>query len=290
MEQSELKALVTLLDDPDEEIFDQVRSKLISVGRDAIPALENAWENSFPSENSSGLGLFQNRIEDLIQFIQFETILNELREWAAGVERKVIDGAILVTKYQYPDVDTEKIKRQIQLIKNDIELELDHGLSAFQKITIVNRVLFDVHGFSGNTKNYHAPQNSFINNVLESKKGNPLSLSILYVTLCRELKLPVYGINLPKHFIATYKDDQNDIQFYINPFSKGTIFERADINSFLKQLKIEPKRSYYQPCDNIEMVQRILINLDYSYHKLGYQDKIDDIKEMMQALEDGNNE
>jgi regulator of sirC expression with transglutaminase-like and TPR domain len=75
-----------------------------------------------------------------------------------------------------------------------------------EQVLVMNKVLFDIHGFAGNTTNFHAPQNSFINTVLESKKGNPLLISIIYILMARQLDIPIYGVNLPEHFILAYQD------------------------------------------------------------------------------------
>jgi regulator of sirC expression with transglutaminase-like and TPR domain len=96
--------------------------------------------------------------------------------------------------------------------------------------------------------------------------------------------LPLYGINLPKHFIACYKSSENDVEFYLNPFSKGAVFNREDIIDFLKQLKVEPKESFFQPCSNVDMIERCLVNLDYSYQKLGYENKLKEIRKLMRVL------
>ena len=78
-----------------------------------------------------------------------------------------------------------------------------------EKVRVLNHIIFDVHGFSGNTANFHAPQNSYINNVLESKKGNPLSLSVLYAVIAQRLDVNIYGVNLPEHFILAYVEDSH---------------------------------------------------------------------------------
>jgi len=151
------------------------------------------------------------------------------------------------------------------------------------------------HGFSGNKQNYHAPQNSYFNNVLSSKKGNPLSLAILYSILAQQLDIPIFGVNLPSHFVLAYRDDNaimemisgesnNGVMFYINPFSRGTIFNSQEIEQFLKQLQLEPDRKYFEPCTNLDMVKRMISNLIYSYEKLGYPDKVNELKELQQAL------
>ncbi|MCE3259553.1 MAG: hypothetical protein K0S12_1194, partial [Bacteroidetes bacterium] len=180
--------------------------------------------------------------------------------------------------------------------KQDVWLEIHDDLTGLEKVKIINHILFEIHQFSGNITNYHAPQNSFINVVLENKKGNPVMLSVVYALICKELNIPVYGVNLPQHFVLAYVNDyanlydtnhktlSDNILFYINPFSKGLIFSQKDIDSFLKQLNIEPENKYYLPCSNLEIVKRVLNNLIYSYEKLGYLEKVDELKRLDKSI------
>lgn len=282
----QLRAMIMLLEDPDEAIFSQIKQRLLSLGAPVIPALENIWESTF---NPS----LQRRIEDIIQVIQFSHVKEELRLWADTGGIDLLQGTLLIARYQYPDIDEDDIRRQIELIKKDIWLELNPNLTAFEKIRVVNHILFDVYNFTGNTANYHAPQNSYINNVLESKRGNPLLLSILYSCIAQGLNIPVFGVNLPEHFILAYLDefterksldDEEPILFYINPFSKGAIFSKREINTFLKQLNLEPLRIFYESCPNTEIIKRQLRNLIASYDKLGYPDKVRDLTELLEIL------
>jgi regulator of sirC expression with transglutaminase-like and TPR domain len=203
------------------------------------------------------------------------------------------EGAVLVARYQYPDLNEEKLLKQIQIIKQDVWLELNENLTALEKIKVINHIMFDVHRYGGNTENYHAPENSFINKVLENKKGNPLSLSIIYLLIARQLNLPVFGINLPEHFVLAYIDEYIDpthdweerILFYINPFSKGAVFSRKEIDMFLKQLNIGPEKSYYTPCSNVHVVQRLIRNLISAYTRSGNAEKIEELEEIMHVLE-----
>ncbi|MGE0567983.1 MAG: transglutaminase-like domain-containing protein [Bacteroidia bacterium] len=285
----EIIALITLLDDPDEEIFSEVKSRFIILGPPAIPHLETAWENSFEM-------IMQKRIEDIIHSIQFEALQKALSDWNKEGGEDLLKGILIIARYQYPDLDEEKVLKTLAQIKQDVWLELHDDLTALEKIKIVNHILFEVHQFSGNITNYHAPQNSFINNVLESKKGNPLMLSVIYAIICKELDIPVYGINLPQHFVLAYinehanlmdvnhKSMSNNILFYINPFSKGMIFSHDDIDQFLKQLNVEPDNKYYLPCDNSVIIKRNLTNLIYSYEKLGYLEKLEELKKLEKML------
>jgi regulator of sirC expression with transglutaminase-like and TPR domain len=292
MNKKEINALISLLDDPDEVIFNQVSAKFLSLGEQVIPVLENAWEYSFDP-------LIQNRIENIIHQIQFDLIRTELKEWTRPDKQNLLEGTLLIAKYQYPDINIEKINKQLHQIKQDVWLELNDNLTALEKVKIINHILFDVHSFSGNTSNYQAPQNSYINNVLESKKGNPLLLSIIYTIIAQSLDIPIYGVNLPEHFVLCYINKEHtgvplpiiigsetgDVLFYINPFSKGAVFGRAEIDVFLKQLKLEQLDIFYEPCSNNEIIKRLLRNLIGSYEKLGYPHKTNELKVLLNSLD-----
>ncbi len=172
---------------------------------------------------------------------------------------------------------------------------MNPNLTALEKVRVLNHIIFEVHGFSGNTTNFHAPQNSYINNVLDSKRGNPLSLSILYTIIAQSLEIPIYGVNLPEHFILAYATEKTDlpvpinskdekVMFYINPFSKGTVFGKNEVDSFLRQLKVKAIPSFYEPCSNIDMIRRLINNLSFAYEKLGYPDKVNDIRRLQKAI------
>jgi len=288
MNKNEVEALIRLLEDPDEEIFKHIKDKILSLGNEVIPILENAWENSFDHN-------MQVRIENIIHNIQYDNIAKELHLWAENGGKDLLAGVILVARYQYPDLNEAKVKAHIERIKQDIWLELNNNLTALEKVRVLNHIIFDVHGFSGNTANFHAPQNSYINNVLESKKGNPLSLSILYAVIAQSLGVPIFGVNLPEHFILSYaednrylpvpvRSDDTNVLFYINPFNRGSVFSRKEIDVFLKQLKLEPMKDYYEPCSNINIVKRLIHNLVYSFEKLGYPDKVVEMKKLLDTL------
>jgi len=289
MNLKEVIALITLLDDPDQIIYDQVKQRFVVLGPPAIPHLETAWENSFDA-------IMQKRIEIIIHTIQFETLQKALKNWAKNDQDDLLKGILILARYQYPDLDENKIKKQLAVIKQDVWLELHEDLTALEKVKIINHILFEVHQFSGNITNYHAPQNSFINNVLESKKGNPLMLSVVYLLICNDLKIPVCGINLPQHFVLAYINDDanlidvnnktlsNNILFYINPFSKGLLFNQKDIDQFLKQLNLDLEPKYYLPCNNVEIIKRCLHNLIFSYEKLGYLEKVEELKNLDSQL------
>lgn len=285
MQQKEIQAILTLLDDPDSEIYQAVYQSLLEKGTEIVPELEKAWE-------LSGSSLTQDRIENIIHKIQLNSIHTLLHNWVKGGAVDLVEGAFIIAKYQFPELTLSDILEPIEKIKQDIALEMSDNLTALEKIKMVNHIIFDIHKFSGNTNNYYSPQNSFLNQVIQSKKGNPISLGIIFATVAQKLGLPIYGVNLPKNFILAYKDEfyellnqessnYDNILFYINPFNHGAVLGRKEIDFFLKQQNITPDDSYYQPCNNLEIIQRLLLNLIYSYEKLEYKEKIKDLQDLL---------
>ena len=283
----EIKALISLLDDPDELVFDQIRLKIESMGEEIIPVLEDAWEH-----DAYGI-LFQSRVENIIHNIQFDNVKADLGKWAATEEKDLLEGMLALAKYQYPEIDDDEIQTQVNKLEKDIWVEFHDGLTALEKLKVFNHIMFDVHGFEGNKKNYHSPDNSFINRVLESKRGNPISLAILYLILSERLHLPVYGVNLPRHFILAWGDlmditsiegGDTKILFYINPFSGGSVFGKSDIDAFLKELKLKPNPIFFLPCSNYDIMVRSMNNLIHSYEEAGQGHKAEEIRELQRII------
>ena len=282
----ELKALISLLDEPDGEVYEQIRAKIHAYGIDAIPGLESAWETSFDP-------ILQERIEEIIHMIQVDDLYAEISSWSQLGSDDLMKGFMLATRSQYPDLDSEKIIQQVGQLVQDVWLELNDGLTALEKIKVVNHILFDVHKFRGNKSNMKSPENLFMNNLLETKKGNPLSIGILYIIIARSLKLPVYGVDLPNHFVLAYMDAElkeddipegNNALFYINPFNRGALFTHNEIEAYIKQMKLKHNEAYFSPCDNLTIIKRVFGELIALNEELGNTEKAEELKKLASAL------
>lgn len=171
MERNKIQALISLLDDPSDEVFSTVEGELLKEEVDIVPALEKAWETTIDAN-------YQRRLENLIHNLQFRDVKGRIRNWLNSPEDDLLYGAWLVSKYQYPELKYEDLNDKINQLRKDVWLELNDHLTALEKVRIINHVLFDVHNFSRNNSNFMAPQNSFICDVFDTKKGNPISLSV----------------------------------------------------------------------------------------------------------------
>jgi regulator of sirC expression with transglutaminase-like and TPR domain len=284
---TELEALISLVDEPDEEIFRTIRDRIFAHGKEAVPALEDLWENTFDP-------LIQHRIEDLIHIIQFENLKKEMNEWSQFGHHDLLQGTLLVTKFQYPDIDEDAIIKKIGTFSQDVWLELNQNLTGLEKVKVINHILFDIHKLSGNLTNINSADNFYINNLLDTKKGSPLILGVIYISISQSLRIPIYGVDLPRHFVLAYTDEillaqrdipEGDVLFYINPFNKGAVFTKNEIELFIKQLNLERKDSYFVPCDNKTIIRRMMNELINIYDQSGNPVKRDEMTELLGMVE-----
>lgn len=276
MKESEIKALVTLLDDDDIEVVQHVEKQLRTMGGSVIPLLEDHWQEN-------GLNpILQKRIEDLIHNLQYNLLVSRLLEWKENGFQDLLEGMWIVATYQYPDLSLEKLKQSINDIYFDVWLEFRDDLHPHDQIRILNQVFFEKYKFLSNTKNFHSPANSMLNQVFEQRKGNPISLCVIYMLIARRLGIPVSGVNLPSLFVLTYKNPQ--IQFYINVFNRGLIFSKADISNYIKQMHLLPQDSFFQPCTNLDIVSRVLRNLIVSFEKVSDLERVKEVEKILKLL------
>lgn len=280
MKRSELKALISLIDDDDVAIFDHVESKILSLGTEIIPILETEWEENLNP-------LMQERIENLIHRLQFSLLKERLIDWLENKQDDLLFGMWVIATYQYPDLELETLREQVENLFYEAWKKGQDIIDPAEHIQLLNDLLYTKYHFSTNTKNFHAPSNSMLNLVLEQKKGNPISIAVVYLLIAQRMRLPIYGVNLPKLFVLVYKSP--DQTFYINSNNRGLVFNKDDINKFLEQLKLSPKEQYFEPCSHLAIVTRVLRNLEYSYVKLGDEDHKHDIRELLTILLGGMN-
>ena len=193
----EISALFTLIDDPDEEVFGLVSNKIVDYGKNIIPNLEHLWETT-PDEE------IQNRIELLIHRLHFTDLTEDFRQWNLSGHHDMLLGAMLASKFQYPEISTTPVLQEIEKVRRNIWLELNNYLTPLEQINIVTSILYSYYGLKGGETNYKEPNEFLLHKTLEAKRGNQISNGILYLILCELLDIPVRAINIPKQFIVAY--------------------------------------------------------------------------------------
>lgn len=284
----ELEALISLLDDPDENIYDEIEKKIISYGPTVIPELEDAWNTHHDT-------LLQERVENIIHKIQFKVTLHELEKWVDRGGKELLQGAIIISKYFYPELEVSKILVPVKQLTMKVWEELNSYLSSLEIINLINQVIFGKFDFRGDPDFLQDKLNNSLLKLLESKKGNPITLSILYLIVAEQLKLSIYGVNLFQNFVVCFckkniddfdQNNQSQVLFYINPFNKGEVFNRAEIDHYLDRIGAEKLPQNYEPCTNLTTIQAQLEWIIMQYDaKQDHTLNIDEIQKMIAVIQ-----
>ncbi|RYE21539.1 MAG: hypothetical protein EOP51_15375 [Sphingobacteriales bacterium] len=287
----EITALLRLIDDPDGEVFDTVAEKLLNYGREIIPNLEQLWEATADEE-------VQERIEFLIHRVHFQDLQAEFLEWSKAKQPELLRGAILVAKFQFPDLNIPSILSQFDQIRRNIWLELNNYLTPLEQVNVFNSILYNYYKLQGHELTEREPKYFFINQVLESKQGNSYSLGVLYLALCELLDIPIFAVELPRQFVFAYIDTLHNffsqdeegiqqVQFYVDPMN-GMVYTQKDVDAYLKKINANDREQYSVPILAKRVIYKMLEELALCYRYKREDDKADEIQQLMNILVDIN--
>lgn len=289
MRMTKIAALIRLLEDPNNQVFEQVKNELIKIGDEALSSLEMAAQkNSFGDE-------FNERVISLINEIHRNVLKDELIQWINSEEKDLLLGSIIVSKHHDTYLEDSLVYDTIQYLRRAIWLEFNDYQTSFEQIKIFNRIFFGVSQFNCLNKESYSPDEINISKVLESKQGAPLTIGLIYSIIAQSLDLPVYGVNLPNSFVLAFMDynqsnfiinQQNDfgVLFYINPKSLGDILDAREIDAFLSSRNLNPNRSHFEPCSNSSLIKRMIEDLMISFQHIGDDRKASDLNELINSI------
>ncbi len=270
--ENEFKALIRLLDDEDEEVTAHVWATLMSLGESGVERLEAEWLTAADPD-------LQRRLEEAINRIHHKAVAKELLEWRKDGGRDLLRGWYLVSKFQFPELDYQKYRNEVNRLVNKTWLEINNQMDATQKLRVINHILFKMESYAPNASRPNFPHNSHLNYLIDHQQGNAASLSMLYLILCQQLDLPVSGVILPGYFILIYKDDKQE--FYIDVFNGGHAFNRARLEGYLKQVNVPENPSYFLPTSNIYIILNLIRVIASDYKSNDKADKVAELEELL---------
>lgn len=276
MKDTEFNALISLLEDDDVQVTREIEKHLLSIGEGIVPRLEEAWGNEPTTK-------IQDRISEIIQRIQVQTTAEELQEWKSSGAKDLLMGWFIITKFQYPNLIYSGFRNQINRIVNMIWLEMYSGTNYADRILAINRILFEIDQYKSNRRSPHEPDNYYLNIFMERKRGNPFSLGMLYLIICKELDLPVDGLILPNYFTLHYSDNRNS--FYIDAYNKGAFFTKKDLEEYIRESNLPHKDEYFEPVSNQKAVSCLIKSLIKVYQETGMLAKAKMLEVLLKIVE-----
>lgn len=288
-ENKELSALFHLIDDPDEEVFGAVSTRIIDYGKGIIPNLEHLWENTISAS-------VQERIELLIHRLHLSDLTDELNRWKAMPHPDLLTGALLVARFQYPDLNTGPVFQDIEKLRRNIWLELNSYLTPLEQVNVLTSILYNYFNLRGGEVNHKHPDEFLIHKVIESKKGNSISNGVLYVILSELLDVPIRAVNIPRQFILGYFKMDYDFtrhteeptykaEFFIDPMS-GHVFTQKEVEEYFKRINITSSPEYYEPIGPKRIIQLLLREFARCFDNDRDRYKADELNGLADGLSD----
>lgn len=287
-ETKELNALFTLIDDPDELVYTSVTERLVAYGKPVIPNLEHLWETT-PNQ------AIQERIEMIIHRLHFTDLQQDLTEWQNSACPDLLFGALLVAKFQYPELQTTPVIQDIEKIRRNVWLELNSFLTPLEQANVLSSIIYNYYHLKGIELKYDNPDEFFLHKVLESKKGNAIANSIIYQVICEKLEINARLIQIPKQsLIAFFHSDtdfddnsqyyRDQIHFFIDA-TNGQAYSHNDIETYLNRLGKTADPNYFKPRSNRAIICRLIKELSKCFNNPDHKYKQEELIQLANILE-----
>ncbi len=283
--QQSLKALLSLIDEPNPNVYLKIADSVLALGPIAIPFLKAEIENTFNP-------FLRTRFQWLVQQIRFKGIMRAFHRWHTSENHDLIQFLKILARLHNPAIKHAEFEKRLHALKKDIWLELSQNLTSLESIGLVNHILFNVRKFKLATAGSPSAECLFLDQFLANKAIHPMMLGAFYLGICQRLILPVFYVGLPDNFLVAFTKapaGEKEIRkyeplFYINPLMQGVAFEKAQIEKFLELNKIKPEPQFFTPHENLAVALKLL-EIVKAYYKASDDDlRSENIDAMIASL------
>lgn len=276
---TEIESLLFLLEDPDPFVKETVKNRLHELGEKAVPLLDE-YRTEIQSREE------RERIKEVIHLLTFETLeadFVEVLEGGLKTRKSLEDAVFTLARFGNPTLRIRDYQKKLDHFAQMVEPQIKYKLDDRRKMKQLLKFIFENLNFRGDTDNYHNPENCFLDQVIDRRKGLPISLSLVVMFIARRLEMPFFGINMPIHFMLNYVGDTEEL--LIDPYDNGAIVTYDQCYFFLKKNNLEPRPEHFQIATNLDIIIRCIRNLIHSYEKLNQTDRIEDLHQLLTLTE-----
>ena len=250
-------ALVRLLSDDDEQTVQLVKEQLASDG----PAILDDLRDLAGCDNPLAALHARDVLHEIVQneaLERFELLCPVFGDGSDLEEACWLLGAALLRGFE-----AAPYRQRLDAWGAELERRLRRASGDRHRVDIMTDFLGSELVFAGNTDDYYNERNSLLPCVLDSRKGIPISLTLVYMLVGHRAGAPVEGVNLPGHFLARH----GSVLF--DPFHQGRVLARRDCEEILRRQNQRLEDWHLAAATPRQMLTRILANLLYVYHRRG---------------------
>jgi regulator of sirC expression with transglutaminase-like and TPR domain len=245
------EALLGLLDDPSPSVRGALQAYFLGLGPTAARLLQEVATGSNR--------ILASHARRYLEELRFTDPVAEFRDFIRAQNYDLETGSLLLSRTVNAQADPEATTAALDALATRCrELIVEPGTTR-EKCRVINRVLFHESGFRGNVEDYTDPNNSFLDQVLERRRGIPVSLSIVYLLVARRLGLMLEPVGLPGHFVVgCFLTGE---PFFIDPFEGGSMLTATEVSNTLRARNLHVAESDLTPTPVREVLCRTCRNL-----------------------------
>lgn len=255
------EALVELLDDPSPVVRRTLLGYFQSLGRVGERFLRELADG--PNRIAAG------HARAYLAELKFADPVSEFRGFIRSLNYELETGVLLMCRAAYPTLEISRFCQELDRIAARCRELMTAVLPPRERCKIINRVLFHEYGFRGNIEDYTDPENSFLHRVLETRKGLPISLSILYLLIAERCGVRLEPVGLPGHFVVGCFRDEH--VFFVDAFDRGRFLTPEELLGYLAGRDHSPLTRSLTPSTVREVLCRCCRNLANHYAEAGLQ-------------------
>lgn len=276
---NEIQSLLTLMDDPDPFVQESVNKRFVELGENVVPLLDEYRLDLKVGEEKA-------RINEIIHTLTFGGLQSDFIDIIEnGIKNRTdLESSIFIlSRFGNPTIDTKHYRKKLDHFAEMVAPSIRYKLDERKKAKQLFKFVFEDLNFSGDQKDYHNPENCFLDRVIDRRIGLPISLSMVCMFIARRLDLPIFGINMPIHFMLTFIGESEE--FLVDPYDNGAVVSYDQCYFFLKKNNITPKPEYFQMASDMDILLRVIRNLINSYQHKEQLERVEDLRQLLSTAE-----
>ena len=276
---AEIESLMFLLEDPDPFVQEQVQLRFMELGDRAIPLLDQIRVQTKDKEE-------KKRAKEVLHQLTFATLKEDFAELlleGIGNRAQLEKAVITLARFGHPTLRESEYVKTLDHFADMIRPSLRYRGNEREKMQTLMKFILEDLNFRGDNKDYHNPANGFIDQVIERRKGLPISLSLVAMFIARRLELPVFGVNMPIHFMLAFVGEKEEQ--LIDPYDQGAEVSYDQCYFFLKKNNVTPKPEHFKMASDIDILARCIRNLMHSYERNEEQERVHELKSLLELVE-----
>lgn len=276
---NEIKALITLIQEEEDDNADRLKSELASIMRLNPERVESIVTHDFSANTPQFL-------LDLLEQTRWEALEKMFQRLSAthGAELNLEEGLFLLSKFTYPSISLMDISAPLDAMSDDMGSAVNATASLEKVVDVFQDVVFGKNGFSGHDLASLSPDNVYLYSVLKNRRGTPVTLACLYLLLGKRLGVPVTGVDFPGHYLVAFKARNGSL--LVDPYNGGRIITEKECRELVVRRGMRWNSEFLRVADSAHTLSRAISNLIFIYNRLKDEKKNVYLKRYMETLQD----